>query len=538
MAELQISHKWEQMPRTSYGSVRLDLDLVIDLVEATGASISDAEAQHALENIETDQLGASSLENFTAWWRARGRREEQQLDAWRMRFYTFYTDCLGVLRSLEDVKMAVHRRLKLIQEEQNRTEAEDPTLLAISSVDASVTNHHAILSAPDLAAPATSTGENKNVATSEANKKKRVSTSGKWNLCLNVGHMKEAQSCLHLDIIGTADNFGRATTFKVQGDAVVYRPDAVALELINEECEQRLKRVSRVHASKVKPMGMVMWFDMSLKSGVIDTQIEVLSEQIRACLNSIPGDYSGHFFSSCRVRQLYVGSRSPRKILRVELFAERDVLSEVEDQLPFDEALSSVIKSLTIRLECGVGLSDMIRLASQYEDYERRCYGPQEEELGEKAMNPFFFNRQVRERRAAALQAAAGTSAMDITSLKVHLGTRGLNTGGAWGELRKRAKHAFLLQAQHVGFGELTAFGESLIRAIVKRSDHDKDGALSFREMVTLQRLLQQVMSSYRVSNLQVGDLTSRMALARLSARASDAGGLQSRRQRVGVCNQ
>jgi hypothetical protein len=54
-------------------------------------------------------------------------------------------------------------------------------------------------------------------------------------------------------------------------------------------------------------------------------------------------------------------------------------------------------------------------------------------------------------------------------------------------------REAFVLQADRVGFGELSAFGESLVRALFKRWDADRDGALSFREMMQLQRALHQV---------------------------------------------
>lgn len=54
-------------------------------------------------------------------------------------------------------------------------------------------------------------------------------------------------------------------------------------------------------------------------------------------------------------------------------------------------------------------------------------------------------------------------------------------------------RQAFLQQADRIGFGELSAFGDSLVRALFRRHDTDKDGALNFREMIALQRALRQV---------------------------------------------
>lgn len=47
-----------------------------------------------------------------------------------------------------------------------------------------------------------------------------------------------------------------------------------------------------------------------------------------------------------------------------------------------------------LRLACLRGGATTSR---QYVDYGRRAWGPQEEELGEKEMNPFLFNRKVRQ---------------------------------------------------------------------------------------------------------------------------------------------
>lgn len=150
------------------------------------------------------------------------------------------------------------------------------------------------------------------------------------------------------------------------------------------------------------------------------------------------------------------------KVLRVEFFGRKDLLSDIEDQLPLSRPLSSVVRRVNLRADLGLDLAELVKLTGwvgrkalpahttadgssslisciaglwprvrrrwgsrgsveiwlvrgattsrQYVDYGRRAWGPQEEELGEKEMNPFLFNRKVS-RQQAHRQAGGGSPA-------------------------------------------------------------------------------------------------------------------------------
>jgi len=84
------------------------------------------------------------------------------------------------------------------------------------------------------------------------------------------------------------------------------------------------------------------------------------------------------------------------KILRVIFYNDTDHITEMEDILDFSPPLMTSIGGLKIKCEFGLDMMELLALVGQFEGYERKCYGPQEEELGEQEVNPFVFNRRVR----------------------------------------------------------------------------------------------------------------------------------------------
>ena len=462
----------------------MDLDLVIDLVTATGNPITDAEASKALRAVDQDQLGASSLEDFLEWWRTRKPAKDKKSVLWRDRLINFHSACSSTLKAIASFRESVVERLKRITEEQSYEEAREAMGSGEGGAQpqgATETPEGAPAAGPQAPIP--------------ANQPAGPGATNKTAIGINIGHMKEARSTLLLEVISTSGTSAAPISAAPRGGTAkaARRPDTVGLELIEQEYAQRVKRVSKTQAAELKPMGMVLWCDLVLKPRTLDTQAAVLMEQMRKAFSTIPEDYSNPLLCRARVTTLYVGPKSNQKLIRVSFYSEKDHLSEVEDKLPMETPLSSMLKKVVVRVELGLDLFELLKLSGQFVDFERRCYGPQAEELGEKEMNPFVFNKKVRERREAALKAAEQVMSMDIPTLKGHLTTRGLSTTGNWGELRARLKEAFLLQSDRAGYGELSTFGESLVKTLCKRVDLDKDHAFNFRELIVLQRILGQV---------------------------------------------
>ena len=140
-------------------------------------------------------------------------------------------------------------------------------------------------------------------------------------------------------------------------------------------------------------------------------------------------------------------------------------------------------------MEAGVNLNDLLKLTTQYLGYQTKLYGPQEDELKDNA-DPIRFAAQMKMRREAAAQVAASASTMAAKDLKTILQERGYRDKGTLGELANRVTRVLNRAEQHVGFGEMSAFGDKVARSIFARIDEDNDKALSYVEAVGLARKL------------------------------------------------
>jgi hypothetical protein len=68
--EQSMAYKWELIePQSQDRMVKLDMDLVEDLFEAAGTSLTDNEALSALAAIKKNQLGRNSLKQLLGWYR-------------------------------------------------------------------------------------------------------------------------------------------------------------------------------------------------------------------------------------------------------------------------------------------------------------------------------------------------------------------------------------------------------------------------------------------------------------------------------------
>ena len=75
------------------------------------------------------------------------------------------------------------------------------------------------------------------------------------------------------------------------------------------------------------------------------------------------------------------------------------------------------------------------------------------------------------------------------SSSKRHLNARGLSDKGTKQEMCERCVASLERQADLIGYGELSAFGEKCVREIFKRVNHD-GGSLTFEGFATMARLI------------------------------------------------
>ena len=247
------------------------------------------------------------------------------------------------------------------------------------------------------------------------------------------------------------------------------------------------------YSEKIKVFGSTTWVDLKLNPDASEILIAKLIDQLEKFLDSVPRDYARPLYTATKVEEVSMGSRGIEdKYIRLIFLCDRDPFDEYEKILPPGTHPKDIIEKLSLHFEFNITLEQILKLTSQFLDFEGRCFGPQEDELGEKGMEPAQFVNTVKQRRKAALRAAKKIQKkeMPLEEIKEHLELRGYSTKGSIIDIRERAEEMFLVQAEVCGYGELSNFGESIANAIFKRVDRDNDGAVNFHEMNALHCIL------------------------------------------------
>ena len=150
-------------------------------------------------------------------------------------------------------------------------------------------------------------------------------------------------------------------------------------------------------------------------------------------------------------------------MIRLALFGgegenAQDPFSWLEKDLPIGK-IASIIQKFSLQLEIGIKFDDLIKLTSQFRSCAKRLYGPQEDELGDDA-HPLPFAALCKQRRIAALDMSEKAFDMKFDDLRKHLAALGMSGKGTLKKVRKRLHDTLKRQADSIGFGELSGFGE------------------------------------------------------------------------------
>jgi len=240
---------------------------------------------------------------------------------------------------------------------------------------------------------------------------------------------------------------------------------------------------------------------------------------------------------------------SAPRVIVVGLYHETDHFQEVEKKLvSSDVFLTRAVSSAVLDLQLMQTLPELMERAEQYAYYAEKLFGPQEEELGEERMNPLKFAKEMRSLRRRFTDLAQNAKTLSRAELTQHCRELGAKDTGTLAELVKRVREGYEQQADLVGYGELSKFGENLVAKIfhmfkvapIYRSD--EDGGLSlweFNKMLyrinapTLYDTLQYQRLMKELDVLVDRDL--RLRLAGMQAYYRDNGRLKSENDLLGI---
>ena len=114
-----IKNHWSHLPQSDDGMVALDIDLLEDIIEATGIVLPDKEAKEALEWMPANQLGWYNLAGVLHWWRKRASEADQTAPlVWQERLIDAREKLRGWRTEMVKIKETMSARYKWSQREE------------------------------------------------------------------------------------------------------------------------------------------------------------------------------------------------------------------------------------------------------------------------------------------------------------------------------------------------------------------------------------------------------------------------------------
>ena len=213
--------------------------------------------------------------------------------------------------------------------------------------------------------------------------------------------------------------------------------------------------------------------------------LDVPSERKPVTLTTTTSSSSSSSSTSGNRKTKMVGEPvvTAERVLLIGLYNENNFLKDFEDLMPSEIFLTRALRKLEISVELDKTFDEIYTESLKYVMFDRKLFGPQEDEIGEECMNPLKYAKMIKQRRSACEDVLKHISSIKLEDLQQQLKAHGLNHTGTRKELTDRVTELFNRQLSIIGFGELSAFGEKSVREIFKKFDVDKDDALSLWEM-------------------------------------------------------
>jgi hypothetical protein len=507
--EKLIKNSWDQIvsANSEDGYMDLDLDTFLDIIEATGTLLPDAEAMAALDAMRRNQLGQMNIGAILHFWRERDRKlKVEDPPEWQKRVMIARDHLRNRLSRWFAMKNIFDRQSMWVRDEQNVDfhgapglpvlNPEEGAQVALGKAEAAA---KAAEDAGDPAFIASTTAALKTAraaiaigkgATAGAEpeveaayEEPRVAHVG---IAATIGHMIAPKGQVMLAILGAGlDAPGAAQPKRGEGGDIT-KFDITASEMLTFYSRSLPKT-----APESRHMQTVLWIDFIPDGNASDYWIKQTTWQLEKAFRSIPGDFTTEFFDHVEAKMLTAGLKKPEHLVRLAFFKREDLIGDLEKAAFGDDtsAFTGVISRLSAIFDSSANSMDILTVAEQYQNLSQKCYGPQANELEELA-EPIRFAKLMRERRAAAEKYNETAKTLTTKQLKTILMEHGYRDRGTRADMVVRVQKIMRVKMQLLGFGELSRFGETVARNVFRRCDDDDDRALNFVEFTKMNRML------------------------------------------------
>ena len=523
--ESAIKKKWAALRNRRLplgGELHLDIDLLEDLLEGAGLSISDHDAQRCLAQVPRNQANMYTCQDILKWVKTYSREKRVVHPIWTRNFCRMSGLFEAWQRCLKGIVEAIGCQTRLLRDSPSsayyhqfiaRLPATDPISLTCSCLSLSAfinvdqTGAHR---QQKLAPPAIKKAFNSNTPPrANASVKEPVVSESAAKEEEEHANRRGTQSQIHISYESTSERTKSSSRSQSQ----------IRLADANRRLVRSIKEVSAGdvleyfnHKKKedadcdgVPTYKTAIWLTLQAqKPSVSDYEMQVLLQTSVHFFKGIPYDYRHDFYSYVHGDIFTAlpedvlqsgGNTNSQKVVIIALLGVEDIFENMEKRFPNEVLFTRMIRSLEFTIACQSTLQELYQASSAYSACRSRLFGPQEDELGEEGMNPLVFARQCRLQKKAIEEQLSSLRGWDLDTLKSHLSSHGYSSSGTIGEIKDRAQVVLTRQMERVGSGEISLFGRRICTRVFHKYDADGDGELSVHEINCL------------LSDLEVGTL-------------------------------
>ena len=436
--------QWKTMKHRNNDDLqKLDIDLFEDLVEATGNLIHDREAKSGLDSLPASQLGMHALASVQNWWKKRQQDARRPpTPPWRRRMASVLDTITAPWNFFDKVKYEADRQVQINKVEESwtpwkteedlarETEIEDERVATAMAEERRAsqlglpppTNTPPVATPSDGNAPPAIISSSNNFAPdskttvkaweSDSDSDDDDERNSKIGCRLFVGHQltEKEKASIKINVAssglqGVLGGGGATPGSPSKAAGGTSRPGtrpgstggarpATAASHIGLFGKELLETVFRTASpefiaqnapfAEAGGFGSVLWIDFPIEELASEDLVAKMVKQVEYLLEAVPRDYAKPLYVASRVSVASLTARDERRFLRIELYSDRDPFVELEKMLPPKTVLKDIVDHLSLNLLFNVSLDELLELTKQFVNLEHKCYGPQEEELGEK----------------------------------------------------------------------------------------------------------------------------------------------------------
>jgi hypothetical protein len=541
--ETAFRNKWALLRRQRHpydGELFLDVDLLEDLFEHVGITLSDHDTNDCLAKTRTNQVNKYLCRDILEWYYFFSQEKQIYFPRW---FYElealrngyqkinsmietsmkiildqhkllaplsehrlFYHKYLNPFRSVSDTTKSISSAHvnSLFKERVEVSSSHFNFIFSIKAADSenqirTVSRSQTNKSTPAASRRTTPAVSSRRGGNSTATTIARVDSLLETVAEEKAQHRSKYRSAMHFVMCAESGHTTSTPISDERGRLSGPVSELTSLKVTSHFNQKRSKAsLKHILSGEAEKAHGALWFNLLVKSGASEAELTIVLETAMNFFKAIPWEFHQDIYSSVEGEVFYLHSSDAinttgnQRIVMIALLHEKDGWKNLESSLPPDIFMTRAFKSIDFSICLHQSLTELYAQSLDYVEYLSRLFGPQEDELGEEGMNPLRFAKSCRHAKKVIEDQLSSIDTTDLESARTALEARGYAISGSKAEVLSRYRIMLQQQLERIGFGEMSLFGKRMCLEIFKQFDKDNDGALSVHEMNDLLKGMKQ----------------------------------------------